>query len=132
MPTASSDFTLERFEAEDPYASVDGVDYARARISKAFHGDLEAVSEVEMLSVQADGGRGYVAIETLRGTLEGRKGTFALLHAGTQADGETWATWPIVPGSGTGSLRGITGAATIVVSPDGSHRLVLDYELAGS
>jgi len=127
---ATSSFTLDVFEQEDPYATVDGVGYARSRIEKTFHGDLEATSTVEMLSVRGEGeGAGYVALETVRGTLDGREGTFAILHAGTMVGEDVWARWPISPGSGTGELAGIAGDATIEIAPDGAHTLLVDYTL---
>ena len=130
MTSATSPFTLDVFESDEPYASVDGVAYARTRIEKTFHGDLEATSHVEMLSVRGEGdGAGYVALETVRGALHGRRGTFALLHAGTMTEEEMWARWPISPGSGTGELEGIRGEARIEIAPDGAHTLYLDYQL---
>jgi len=130
MPTAVSAFTLDVFDNDEPYAVADDVAYARARIEKTFHGDLEATSTVEMLSVRGDaGGAGYVALETVHGTLEDKTGTFAILHAGTMTADGHWARWPISPGSGTGELVGISGEARIEIAPDGAHTLFLDYEL---
>ena len=65
----------------------------------------------------------------MRGTLHGRTGTFAILHAGTMTEDSIWARWPISPGSGTGELEGIRGEARIEIAPDGAHTLHLDYEL---
>lgn len=103
--------------------------YARSTLAKTFHGALEATSTVAMLSVRAPAGRGYVALETVRGALDGREGTFALLHVGTMVGEEYWARWPVAPGSGTGALAGMSGEATIVIDADGTHRLVLEYDL---
>ena len=128
--SGSSTFTLDVFTSDEPYCSIDGVDYARSRIEKTFHGDLEATSTVEMLSVRGPGGgAGYVAIETVRGALAGRTGTFALLHAGTMTEDSMWARWPIVEGSGTGELEDLTGEARIEIAPDGAHTLHVNYEL---
>jgi hypothetical protein len=131
MVTGISSFTLDVFESDDPYVVIDGVSYGRSRIEKTFHGDLEATSTVEMLSVRGDAdGAGYVALETIRGTLGGRTGSFAVLHAGTMTSQDMWAKWPISPGSGTSGLEGITGEVRIEIAPDGAHTLHLDYELA--
>ena len=130
MSTAIAPFTLDTFESDEPYEVVGDVASARARIAKTFHGDLEATSTVEMLSVRVGGaGAGYVALETVRGALAGREGSFALLHAGTMSGDEVWARWVVVPGSGTGALAGISGEARIEIAPDGAHTLHLDYEL---
>jgi hypothetical protein len=128
MTVATSPFTIDVFEHDDPYATLDGIAYTRSRIEKTFHGDLEATSTVEMLSVRGDGDdAGYVALETIRGTLHGRTGSFAVLHVGTMTEGDTWGRWPISPGSGTGELTGIHGEARIEIAPDGAHTLHLDY-----
>jgi Protein of unknown function (DUF3224) len=130
VTSATSPFTLDVFETDEPYDTVDGIAYARTRIDKSFHGDLIATSHVEMLSVRGEGdGAGYVALETVRGTLDGRTGTFAILHAGTMTEDGMWAKWPISPGSGTGELQGIRGEVRIEIAPDGAHTLHLDYEL---
>lgn len=128
--SGTSSFTLDVFTSDDPYVSVDGVDYARTQIEKTFHGDLEATSTVEMLSVRGpSGGAGYVAIETVRGAIAGKTGTFCILHAGTMIEDSIWGRWPIVAGSATGELEGLTGEARIEIAPDGAHTLHFDYEL---
>jgi hypothetical protein len=127
--TAVAPFTLDDFKDEDPYDSAGGRTYVRTRIEKTFTGDLEATSHVEMLSVRGDSGAGYVALETVRGTLHGRNGSFALLHVGTMVGDDVWAKWPISPGSGTDELEGIRGEARIDIAPDGAHTLFLEYDL---
>jgi len=129
-PSAVAPFTLDVFEHDEPYEVEGDVRYGRSHIVKTFEGDLVAKSTVEMLSVRGEGdGAGYVALETVRGTLAGRTGSFAILHAGTMQGDEVWARWPISPGSGTGELETITGEARIEIAPDGAHTLYLEYEL---
>lgn len=48
---------------------------------------------------------------------------------GTMTRGTTWAKWPIVAGSGTGAIKGISGEARIEIDADGAHTLFLDYQL---
>ena len=130
MQHAVSPFQLDKVDPNPLYASDDAVLYGRVQISKTFTGDLEAQSQVEMLSVRADPvGAGYVALERVEGTLQGRRGTFALLHIGTMTGDTPCAKWTIAPGSGTGELRGISGGATIQIDQAGAHTLLLDYQL---
>ena len=130
MPNAVSPFTLDRFEPEQPFFEEPGIRYGRAHIDKTFGGDLEARSFVEMLSVQSDGGgAGYVAVERIEGMLHGRAGSFALLHLGTMTHDDQSMQLPIVPGSGTGELTGISGEARIEIAEDGAHTLFVDYEV---
>ncbi len=58
-------------------------------IDKQFHGDLEATSKGQMLTGGSivKGSAGYVAIEKVSGTLNGRSGTFILQHSGTMTRG---------------------------------------------
>jgi len=131
MPSATykSTFTLDAFDQQEPYDVEAGVPFAKAHIQKTFSGDLEGTSVVDMLSSRTDGGAGYVALERLRVTVDGRTGTFALLHCGTMTSPtDTWATWPIVPGSGTGALAGITGEGHIDIV-DGVHHFTLTATL---
>jgi hypothetical protein len=130
MPIAVASFVLDSYEEDPPYEEDPGVNYARMRITKTFRGDIEAQSTVEMLSVRAENGSaGYVAVERIAGSVHGRPGSFAVLHAGTMAGESQWARWPVVAGSGTDELARISGEGRIEIAPDGSHQFHLDYEL---
>ena len=37
----------------------------------------------------------------------------------------------IAPGSGSGDLAGITGTGSMRIDDDGTHRVLLDYDLPG-
>jgi hypothetical protein len=54
-----------------------------------------------------------------------------LEHHGTVSPAGAETAGSVVPDSGTGELIGLTGTARIAVDPDGTHRLLLDYELPG-
>ena len=130
MLQAVAPFELDSFDQEPPYQEDSGVLYARSRITKTFHGDVEGTSIVDMLLPGSEGGgAGYVALERITGTVHGRAGSFAVLHIGTMTADDRWAKWPIVHGSGTAELRGITGEARIEIASDGAHTLFLEYEL---
>ena len=77
-------------------------------IDKQFHGDLEGSSKGQMLTAGTGvkGSAGYVAIERVSGTLQGRSGTFALQHSGTMTRGTPLLTITVVPDSGAGELAG--------------------------
>ena len=115
---------------QPPYDTLDGVALGRVTINKRFHGDLDATSVVEMLSAMTGvkGSAGYVAIERVVGTLNGRVGSFVLQHSGTMNRGEAQLTVSVVPDSGTGELKGIAGRMAIDVA-DGKHAFTLDYRL---
>ena len=75
----------------------------------------------------AQGSAGYVALERVTGTLQGRQGTFVLQHSGTMNRGESRLNVTVVPDSGTDELAGLPGM-TIEVS-GGEHGYVLEYTL---
>ena len=97
---------------------------------KEIHGDLEATSKGEMLSggdLKA-GAAGYVAIEMVTGTLAGKRGSFALQHFATMDENGPKMNVVIVPGSGTGELKGIAGTFAIMIA-GGQHSYELEYTL---
>lgn len=103
----------------------------RYTLDKQYHGDLEGTGSGQMLSAgsPAKGAGGYVAMEKVTGTLQGRTGSFVLQHSGTMAAGVPQMTITVVPESGTGQLEGIAGTMTIKIAPDGKHSYELDYTL---
>jgi len=100
----------------------------RMSIDKQFHGDLEGTSKGQMLAVQGDvkGSAGYVAMERVIGALAGHTGTFALQHTGTMNRGVPELSVTVVPDSGTGELKGLSGMLTIKIA-DGQHSYVFEY-----
>jgi uncharacterized protein DUF3224 len=102
----------------------------RMSLDKQFHGELEATSAGEMLSVGTEvaGSAGYVAMERVNGTLHGRAGSFALQHSGTMTRGEGQLSVTVVPDSGTGQLAGIAGTMTITIVA-GKHFYEFRYTL---
>ena len=103
----------------------------RLSIDKQFHGDLEASSKGEMLAVSGSmkGSAGYVAMEQVSGTLNGRNGGFALQHSGSLTRGAAQLSVTVVPDSGTGELVGLSGRMTIEIA-DGKHSYTFEYTLA--
>jgi hypothetical protein len=97
--------------------TADGIALGRMSIDKQFHGDLEAASKGEMLTsgLESNGSAAYVAIERVIGTLNGRKGSFALMHQGTMNKVSQKLTVVVVPDSGIGELAGLSGTMTITI-----------------
>jgi hypothetical protein len=126
---ASGIFEVE-VNAQPPYDTSGGVSLGRMSISKQFRGALEASSTVEMLSAMTGvkGSAGYVAIERVTGTLDGRAGGFVLQHAGTMTRGNAELSVSVVPDSGSGELKGIAGKMKIDIV-DGKHLYTFDYTL---
>lgn len=125
---ASGPFDVKVIKQED--ASGD-TSLGRFVLDKQYHGELEATGKGQMLtaSTEVKGSGAYVAIERVTGTLKGREGTFALQHMGTMTQNVPQLTISIVPDSGTGQLKGISGKMNIVIAPDGKHSYELEYTL---
>jgi len=102
----------------------------RVTIEKEWHGDLEGTSAGQMLTGGdiAKGSAGYVAIEKVSGTVNGRQGTFMLQHSGIMTRGEGQLTITVVPDSGTDQLAGLTGRLSIRIE-GGKHFYDFDYSL---
>jgi hypothetical protein len=115
-------------QAADGHA--DAVTLGRMTIDKQFHGDLEASSKGQMLTGMGSvkGSAGYVAIEQVTGTLQGRAGTFILQHTGVMDRGASRLVIAVVPDSGTGQLEGLAGTMTIDVA-DGKHAYAFIYTI---
>ena len=122
------DVKLQPLEA---YNKSEGAGLGRMSIDKQFHGDLDASSQGEMLYAgnSKDTG-GYVAVERVNGTLQGRRGGFSLQHNATRTPGEAHLNIIVVPGSGTDELAGLSGTLKIIIAEGGKHYYEFDYDLA--
>ena len=103
----------------------------RFMLDKEFKGDLQGTSKGQMLAISSavEGSAGYVAMEQVAGTLNGRSGTFALQHNGIMNRGTPSLSVSVVPDSGTGGLVGLSGKMDIKIA-DGKHFYELQYEIA--
>ena len=106
---------------------------SRYSINKVIHGDLEATSKGEMFSGgdPQQGVAGYVAIEVVSGKLAGKPGSFALQHMATMDSNGSNMRVIVVPGSGTGDLKGISATFTILIKGE-QHAYDLEYALPGT
>lgn len=101
---------------------------------KRYHGPLDAESRGQMLTASSNdvkGSAAYVAVERLTGTLDGRTGSFALVHRGIMSAAGRELRIDVVPDSGSGELKGIAGTLEIAIASDGAHNYTLTYTLPG-
>jgi len=126
---ASGLFEVKMTPQEDKAAETP---FGRMRFDKQFHGDLEGASKGEMLSLGtgAKGSSGaYVALERVTGTLQGRSGSFTLVHTAIMDRGVPQLTITVVPDSGNGELTGIAGRLDIKIEEGGKHFYDFEYTL---
>ena len=131
MTTHASGTFEVKMTPQAPDEKGAGAAVGRYSLDKQFHGDLEGTSKGEMLAVgtSVDGSAGYVAMEQVTGTLNGRKGAFALQHSGTMTRGAPQLSVTVVPDSGTDQLVGLSGRMDIKIT-DGKHFYEFDYAIA--
>ena len=129
MKTAKGTFEVKVTPVKDDEASaVDGL--GRLVINKTWVGDMAGTSKGQMLgssdAKQTTGG--YVAMEIFSGNLHGKKGSFGLQHNGTMGNGKFDLNIEVIPGSGTGELKDISGQLVIIIEK-GKHSYELSYTL---
>lgn len=132
IATASELHCTGTFEVKlEPQAPTGGAIAAaigRMSLDKRFHGELDATSAGEMISIKTDanGSAAYVALERVTGALGHVTGTFVLMHAGTMLGSEFHLSVTVVPGSGTGQLEGLSGRMDIRIV-EKQHFYDFDY-----
>lgn len=126
---ARGSFTVEMKPQSEPGA-VEGVNLGRMSLDKRFEGDLVATGQGEMLTAltPVKGSAGYVAIERVTGTLQGRSGSFVFQHSGSMDRGAQQLSITVVPDSGTGELAGISGTFRLNIV-EGRHFYEFEYSL---
>jgi uncharacterized protein DUF3224 len=106
----------------------DGPKLVRISVTETFSGDIKGEGTVEFLQLlRADGSASFVGLERVVGKVGGRSGSFVLQDAGTLEGKVVSGTWFVVPGSGTGALRGLRGEGGFTASLGQSARITLDY-----
>ena len=103
----------------------------RMQIDKQFQGDLVGTSKGQMLMASSSSVKdsaGYVAIEKVTGTLNGRRGSFYLQHNGVMTRGVGELTITVIPDSGTDELVGLRGKMNIIIA-EGKHSYDFEYTL---
>jgi uncharacterized protein DUF3224 len=89
---------------------ADGPSLVQVELTETFGGDIEGQSTVRVIQVaHKDGSMTFVGLQRVHGSVGGRTGSFLLQPSGTVVGKETQAEWFVVPGSGTGELKGLRG-----------------------
>jgi hypothetical protein len=104
----------------------------RMMIDKQFQGDLAGTSKGQMLMASSGtvkDSAGYVAIEKVTGTLNGRRGSFYLQHNGVMTRGVGELRITVIPDSGTDQLVGLSGKMNIIIV-EGKNSYEFEYTLA--
>ena len=127
---ATGSFDVKVTPAE-PSDVAKAADTGRMTIDKTWTGGLTGTSKGEMLigNTKENASMAYVAIERFTGTVDGHNGTFLFSHSAEMLNNApTKFDVTVVPGSGTGALKGLTGKLDITI--DGkNHTYSFAYTL---
>ena len=126
---ATSRFTIKSWD-EQPYGEgQDLPKLTRASVAKTFVGDITGDGHAEYLMMyRSDGSATFVGLERVIGQVAGKAGSFVLHRTGVFENGVAKESYFIIPGSGTGDLRGLRGEGTSAVGHGTEYPLTLNYE----
>ena len=127
---ANARFTIKSWD-EKPYSEgPDLPKLTRAKVTKTFTGDIEGAGEVEYLMMyRSDASAAFVGLERITGRIGERTGSFVLQRTGVFEGGQAKERYAVVPGSGTGALRGLTGDGSSSLGHGTEYAFVLNYEM---
>ena len=108
-----------------------GAKLTHAKITFTFTGDFEGEAQIQyLMDYRDDSYATFVGLQRFTGRLGDRSGSFDTMVNGVFENGAAKSTWSIVPGSGTGDLRGIRGEGSTVAHHGDTQPFTLDYSFA--
>jgi Protein of unknown function (DUF3224) len=115
---------------EKPAGAPSGPKVTRATVTQKFTGDIKGAGTTEYLMVyRPDKTAHYSGVQVIRGSVGGKKGSFALRIRG-EYDGKRAVTaWEVVPGAGKGELKGLTGKGKYSAPMGSKGTYTLTYEV---
>ncbi len=129
LKRAVATFEIKSWD-ENPLLEDGGQKLTRARVRKSFRGDIEGEGVIEYLMFyRADGTAAFTGIERITGRLDGKNGSFALLHGGTFVDGVATSDITVIEGSGIEDLAGLHGKGRFSVGHTPPFEMTLNYEV---
>ena len=129
MAHASGSFQVASWK-EDAYEEPEsGGKLTRATVELTFSGGIEGDAAVQwLMAYRADGTASFVGLARLRGTIDGRSGTFVLQNTGEFDGMVARGSWTVVRDSGIGGLEGLAGTGGFEAAQEATY--TLDYTLA--
>lgn len=107
-----------------------GAKVTHASVEQAFSGDIEGEGSVEwLMCYREDETADFVGLQRVAGRLGGHSGSFVLQTIGSFDGSEARGDWTVVPGSGSGDLRGLSGKGGFSAPLGSEGTVTLDYEV---
>ncbi len=125
---AKAVINVSKYEPAPYDEPAEGPALSKIHVEESFSGDIEGDGVVEFLqAARADGSASFVGIERVTGKVGGKAGTFLLQDAGTVEGKVVSGNWFVVPGSGTGELKGLRGEGGFRANLGEGAKVTLDY-----
>ena len=126
---ANTTFKGKHWDEQNYLEPPNGTKYAKVNTGNVFTGDLVGeTTGAYLMLYRVDGTCSFVGLEHFAGRVGDREGTFTLQHVGEWTGGVVHAKWTIIPGSGTGALKGITGHAFFEAGHLPEYPVTLEYD----
>jgi hypothetical protein len=92
--------------------------FAHVRATHALHGHIEGEASVcYLMAYRPDQTAVFVGLVLVTGAVGSEEGSFLMYDVGTLQDGIAKGRWQILPGFGTGDLRGLRGDGHFAAGP---------------
>jgi Protein of unknown function (DUF3224) len=125
---ASGNINVKTYEPTTYDQPTEGPALVRIHVVEDFSGDIEGEGVAEFLqTTRGDDEASFVGVERVSGSIGGKAGTFVLQDEGTLQGTTVSGTWAVVPGSGTGELRGLRGEGGFRAMLGEGADITLDY-----
>jgi Protein of unknown function (DUF3224) len=106
-----------------------GAKLTHAVVTFTFQGDIEGEGHVHyLMAYRDDTFATFLGLQQITGRVGDRAGSFVMQVDGKFENGAATSTWMVIPGSGTGELRGIRGEGTTVARHGDQQPFTLDYD----
>lgn len=126
--SAKATIAVQKYEPVAYDEQPEGTTLSKIHVEETFSGDIEGQGIVEFLqAARANGSASFVGIERVTGKLGGKSGTFLLQDNGTVESNAVSGDWFVVPGSGTGELKGLRGEGGFRANLGEGADVHLDY-----
>ena len=129
--TASATFQIKKGE-ETAFSEVHcGQKLTRGSFVLAYQGDLQGEGILEELKVHFTEKRAAIyGLQRVTGRLGDLSGSFVLKHTGRFMNGIVLSKLTVVPGSGTGGLKGLRGEINLETGPGSEFPFTFHYHFA--
>jgi Protein of unknown function (DUF3224) len=127
---ATGTFKIEGWDEETYNETEDGGKLTRASVKQTFSGDIKGDGAVEwLMCYRPDETADFVGLQRITGQIGDRAGSVVLLQTAGTFDGkQAKGVLSVVPGSGTGDLRGLRGKGRFSAPLGSTASVTLDYD----